>query len=72
MATTISDADFIAAMQGGPLTYLSLQHCPAGSVPAAPTNAERARAFRDVRPAPELHNAYSWPHLAKGDACPQS
>lgn len=63
-----------ATFHPGPLAFLSLQRCPRGTVPAAPTNAERARAFRDVRPAPELHNAYGWPHLsapAKEEACPR-
>lgn len=72
MAAVMTDADFIAAMQGGPLTHLSLQHCPRGTVPAAPTNEDRRRALRDVQPI-ELHNAVQWPHLAaKEEACPQS
>lgn len=61
----MNDADFQSAMMGtGPLAYLSMQHCPRGTTPAAPTNEDRARAFRDVQPV-ETHNGYCWPHLER-------
>lgn len=51
-----------AALHPAPLAFLSLQHCPRGVVPAAPTNLDRRRAFRDVQPV-TTHNAHPWPHL---------
>ncbi|MFT4196367.1 MAG: hypothetical protein QM601_00385 [Pseudoxanthomonas sp.] len=32
------------------LVHLSIQHCPRGQVPAAPSNEERYRAFREAIP----------------------
>lgn len=46
------------------LTSLSLQHCPRGTIPAAPTNEERARAFRDCLPV-VTHNSYPWDHIKR-------
>ena len=60
-----------AVLHPAPLAHLSLQHCPRGVVPAAPTNDDRRRAYRDVQPV-SLHNDYRWAHLrsAKEEACP--
>ena len=61
----MNDADFYAAMSAfGPLASLSIQHCPRGTTPAAPTNDDRARAFRDAQPV-TTHNAHPWPHLER-------
>ena len=43
------------------LAHLSLQRCPRGVTPRAPTNDERRRAFAALqRPQP---NNYRWHHL---------
>ena len=77
MAASMTDSALIAAMQQGlppitgPLTHLSFQRCPRGTQPDAPTNADRARALRDVQPV-ATHNAHPWPHLQpKEEPCPQ-
>jgi hypothetical protein len=44
------------------LTTRSPLHCPRGTIPAAPPNAERARAFRDCLPV-VTHNGYQWDYL---------
>lgn len=62
----------MSALDVAPLTFLSLQHCPPGTVPEAFTNEERRRALRNALPA-SLHNDYPWAHLPKPKeepACP--
>jgi hypothetical protein len=51
----------------GPLTGLSLQHTRPGMTPAAPSNEDRARAFRNAQPV-ALANHFHWPfqHSADG------
>ena len=44
----------------GPLTGLSIQHTRPGATPAAPSNEDRARAFREAQPV-ALANHFHWP-----------
>lgn len=44
----------------GPLAALSLQRTQPGATPEAPTNEERARAFRNAQPV-ALANNFEWP-----------
>lgn len=43
----------------GPLAFLSLQHPARHSTPAAPSNEERFRAYRNTLPAMPGNN-YGW------------
>lgn len=43
----------------GPLAFLSIQHTEPGKTPAAPTNEDRVRAFRNAQPVLQ-GNAYEW------------
>lgn len=59
-------ADFAASIAGfGPLTFLSIQHSPPGTVPEAFTNEERARAFRNALPVATA-NSYHWAFRREG------
>lgn len=61
----MTDEDFYAAMSAfGPLASLSIPHVPRGAQPSAPTNEDRARAFREVQPV-TTHNAHPWRHLER-------
>ncbi len=44
----------------GALAALSLQHTQPGVTPEAPTNEDRARAFRNAQPV-ALANNFEWP-----------
>lgn len=46
--------------QFGPLAGLSIQHTWPGVTPIAPSNEDRARAFRQVQPV-ALANHFHWP-----------
>lgn len=48
------------------LRALSFQHCPRGAMPAAPTNEERRRIWRDCQPV-QLHNEYQWDHIKRAE-----
>lgn len=50
----------------GPLTGLSLQHTRPGVTPAAPSNEDRARAFRNAQPV-ALANHFHWPFQQPAD-----
>jgi hypothetical protein len=58
---------FTVGTELGPLTGLSLQHTRPGMTPAAPSNEDRARAFRNAQPV-ALANHFPWPfqHAADG------
>ena len=53
----------------GPLTGLSLQHTRPGVTPAAPSNEDRARAFRNAQPV-ALANHFHWPFQHPADGQP--
>ncbi len=57
----MNKSNFIAAMcvELGPLAFLSIQHTAPGRTPEAPTNEERARAFRNAQPVVTANN-YEW------------
>lgn len=44
----------------GPLAALSIQHTQRGMTPDAPSNEDRARAFRNAQPV-ALANDFKWP-----------
>ena len=44
----------------GPLAALSIQHTRPGVTPEAPSNEDRARAFRNAQPV-ALANNFEWP-----------
>ena len=58
-----------ACAELGPLTGLSIQHTRPGVTPAAPSNEDRARAFRDAQPV-ALANHFHWPFQYPADAQP--
>ena len=60
-------SSFAAGAELPPLTGLSLQHTRPGVTPAAPSNEDRARAFRNAQPV-ALANHFHWPfqHPADG------
>lgn len=60
---------FAAGMELAPLTGLSLQHTRPGVTPAAPSNEDRARAFRNAQPV-ALANHFHWPFQHPADAQP--
>lgn len=53
-------SSFAAGTELAPLTGLSLQHTRPGVTPAAPSNEDRARAFRNAQPV-ALANHFHWP-----------
>ena len=57
----MNDNNGIAIHQAalGPLAFLSLQHPARDSTPAAPSNEERFRAYRNLLPAMPGNN-YAW------------
>ncbi len=46
----------------GSLTGLSIQYTRPGATPTAPSNEDRARAFREAQPV-ALGNHFDWPFL---------
>jgi hypothetical protein len=48
------------SLEFGPLAALSIQHAQPGVIPEAPTNEDRARAFRNAQPV-ALANSFEWP-----------
>ena len=62
-------SSFAACAELAPLTGLSLQHTRPGVTPAAPSNEDRARAFRNAQPV-ALANHFQWPfqHPADGQS----
>lgn len=62
-------SSFAAGAEFGPLTGLSFQHTRPGVTPAAPSNEDRARAFRSAQPV-ALANHFPWPFQHLADAQP--
>ncbi|MGH8060567.1 MAG: hypothetical protein ACREO7_00945 [Pseudoxanthomonas sp.] len=62
-------SSFTAGTELAPLTGLSLQHTWPGVTPAAPSNEDRARAFRNAQPV-ALANHFPWPFQHPADAQP--
>jgi hypothetical protein len=64
-------SSFAAAAELAPLTGLSIQHTRPGLTPAAPSNEERARAFRNAQPV-ALANHFHWPFQHPVEAQPSA
>lgn len=62
-------SSFTAGAELGPLTGLSIQHTRPGVTPAAPSNEDRARAFRNAQPV-ALANHFHWPFQHPADEPP--
>jgi hypothetical protein len=60
---------FTAGTELAPLTGLSIQHTRPGVAPAAPSNEDRARAFRNAQPV-ALANQFHWPFQHSAEAQP--
>lgn len=60
-------SSFAAGVELAPLTGLSIQRTWPGVTPTAPSNEDRARAFRNAQPV-ALANHFHWPfqHPAEG------
>ena len=58
-----------ACAELGPLTGLSIQHTRPGVTPAAPSNEDRARAFREAQPV-ALANHFHWPFQPPAEGQP--
>ena len=62
-------SSFAAGAELAPLTGLSLQHTWPGVTPAAPSNEDRARAFRNAQPV-ALANHFHWPFQPPAEGQP--
>lgn len=58
-----------ACAELGALTGLSIQRTRPGVTPAAPSNEDRVRAFRNARPV-ALANPFHWPFQSPAEARP--
>lgn len=66
IATNDSSNFAASCAELGPLTGLSIQHTRRGVTPAAPSNEDRARAFRNAQPV-ALANRFQWPFQQHAD-----
>lgn len=66
IAINDSSSSSTACIEPGPLTGLSLQHTRPGMTPSAPSNEDRARAFRNAQPV-ALANHFHWPFQQHAD-----
>jgi len=55
----------------GSLTGLSIQYTRPGATPTAPSNEDRARAFREAQPV-ALGNHFDWPFLHHANENPSA